>query len=459
MKYAGYAMCCLICYRTIDHYVSKCLEKPDDWDIKNEIQGTELAAGYMRKKGKGGIDAWSKRFIVIDKNRLIYYDTHNRRVQKGEIVLVGCSAVITPHRLEEHKKFYFTISHPTCSDREFYCKSAMRRAQWLKTINDVSTKLKATGFYGKLEKLGGTRKNSWQERWCVCAWDSMDYFEKAGDTKTRGDLKLQGATINIVERSDREFCFDVVVDGVEIKTTLFGYSKSNKTYTFAAPSQMELEQWVDVLETAAVSTNSLYGLGLGASPEGKGSDGGGGRGGGSGIPGIEMVTNPMAVAAPTRSQDSDKKEERLSIDSDEGIRDESLTSIDLRASSVSAISAAGAAGAASNILMEGYLEKKSKNSFAFGAWQARWFIIDQSSLRYFKHKTDLRDGNDEKGTIKLSSIIMEKGINLDASNPCIVYFLVIEGNRKYELRAQSHEDATSWKVGITDAVERYKATV
>ena len=72
LKYGGLAIACLIVKHKIEKCITKCLEKPDEWDIKEECVGTEIAAGYMRKKAKGS-NTWSKRYIVIDKNKIIYY--------------------------------------------------------------------------------------------------------------------------------------------------------------------------------------------------------------------------------------------------------------------------------------------------------------------------------------------------------------------------------------------------
>ena len=113
----------------------------------------EIAAGYLRKKGKGA-DIWSQRYIVLVKGKLIYYLDQMRDNQKGEIVIAGATAGPSPSRGDEEKKFYFEISHPVCGTREFYAKSDMRRRQWINKINTLATELMLMSHWGTLKKKG-----------------------------------------------------------------------------------------------------------------------------------------------------------------------------------------------------------------------------------------------------------------------------------------------------------------
>jgi hypothetical protein len=90
--------------------------------------------------------------------------------------------------VDSKKKFYFIVSHPECGVREVYTKSKARRLQWMDLINDVSTELSATACFGKLNKQGGMRKNTWQERWCVVAGKALEYFEQATDNQAKGSI-------------------------------------------------------------------------------------------------------------------------------------------------------------------------------------------------------------------------------------------------------------------------------
>ena len=71
-KYAAACAVACIVWRYIDNACTRCFEKGDDWDIESECGMGEIAAGYLRKKGRGA-DVWSKRYIVIVKGKMIYY--------------------------------------------------------------------------------------------------------------------------------------------------------------------------------------------------------------------------------------------------------------------------------------------------------------------------------------------------------------------------------------------------
>ena len=111
-------------------------------------------------------------------------------------------------------------------------------------------------------------------------------------------------------------------------------------------------------------------------------------------------------------------------------------------------------------LIEGYLEKKSNSTFALGAWQRRWFVLDpnEKAICYYKHKLDIRDGTDEKGRILLTSIVIDKGglkgVTQDKKDRCIFSFYVKDNDksRSYDLKAMSLEDASAWVSQLRDAL-------
>lgn len=77
-----------------------------------------------------------------------------------------------------------------CGTREFYAGSKEKRDQWISTINDLSASLRDTAVYGKLFKQGGLAKSSWQERWSICAGNSLDYFEDATENQPKGSIGM-----------------------------------------------------------------------------------------------------------------------------------------------------------------------------------------------------------------------------------------------------------------------------
>lgn len=180
----GGIICC--CWRM---FCCECalFEKKDDWKIDDECRPGERGAGYLYKRAKSSA-IWSKRYFVIKGDKLTYYLERDRLTVKGEIVLAGASAVISTTRPDTKKKFYFNITHPQCGVRELCAKTRARRLQWVERINELSNQITGRTAYGKLLKQGGLSKNIWQERWCICAGASLDYFESATDNQSKGTI-------------------------------------------------------------------------------------------------------------------------------------------------------------------------------------------------------------------------------------------------------------------------------
>jgi len=393
LKYAAYMAICFICIKKIEHKIKKCIEPKDDWDINTECTGTEIAAGYLRKKGKTG-NTWSKRYIVIDKNKIIYYADQVRKLVKGEIVIAGATAANCTTRSDEEKKFYFTIWHPVCGEREFYARTDARRRQWLQKINTASANLIITSTYGTLYKLGGITGSAWQERWCVCAGETLDYFDGPKANQSRGGLAIKKAIIRKTSRADQEFCFEVEADALDNKPkkNIWGGIKPNKVYTFAVPTKKEQDRWVEVLDLAAKLPEELQ-----TASEGK-EEGG-------------MTENPMLAAG------------------------------------------GGSGGGLGSFLdkpkewpeQEGLLSKKSKNLLT--TWQERFFVLDKESksLKYYLSKADHASGKvEEKGSIPIESIREEKFVLISKVDPSIFVFFVKPKTRKYELKASTPGIAKEW---------------
>jgi hypothetical protein len=55
-------------------------------------------------------------------------------------------------------------------------------------INEAASSLHGRAVYGKLLKQGGLSKNTWQERWCICAGATIDYFDGATDNQCKGSI-------------------------------------------------------------------------------------------------------------------------------------------------------------------------------------------------------------------------------------------------------------------------------
>eukprot|EP01038_Epipyxis_sp_PR26KG_P006542 gene6542-8988_t len=236
----GALICC--CWRTFCCECTIC-EPRDYWTIDDEARAGERGAGWMHKKGKSS-GVWSKRFFVLTDTKLCYYTNNDRLVMKGEIVLAGSRASVCTTRKSKRKEYYLNIIHPQCGSRELYVKTDKRRLQWIDRINDISSALNYKSFYGKLYKQGGMSKSSWQERWCVCAGRSLDYFDKATDNQIKGSIDLLNAKISEFSQKDRKFCF-------QIEGALPG-KKGMKKYVFCFEKEDDRAKWMEVLQKATL---------------------------------------------------------------------------------------------------------------------------------------------------------------------------------------------------------------
>jgi hypothetical protein len=180
----GGLICC--CWRMFCCECTIC-DPRDDWMITKEIRPGERGAGFLYKRAKNSA-VWSKRYCTLTDTKLVYYLERDRNIMKGEIILAGATASMSSSRSNTKKKFFFNISHPQCGVREMYAKTKNRRQQWMEKINDISTELSNSVMYGKLQKQGGVRHNTWQERWCIVSGNTLDYFEQATDNQAKGSI-------------------------------------------------------------------------------------------------------------------------------------------------------------------------------------------------------------------------------------------------------------------------------
>jgi len=231
--------------------VDKCCEKRDDWDIHAECLGTETAAGSLKKSGAMGGLMWSKRYVTIDNNKIICYADQSRQVVKSEIVLVGASAQASTTHADKEKEFYFVVSHPECGTNEFMTRSAMRRAQWMSKINNLSAAITKNSIYGViLKQQGGLFNSGWKERWCVCTGRTLDWYETAADSLPKSGVILTGATIREATKADQKFCIEIEQNPT--KTT----KKSKKKYFFATLAEHDRAKWIEIMQACTVEVEN-----------------------------------------------------------------------------------------------------------------------------------------------------------------------------------------------------------
>lgn len=218
-----------------------CLEPAEDWDITASAGAGELGAGWLYKCGKGTTGTFGKRFFTVTETKLLYYADESRQVVKGEYSLVGASAKVSPTRANARNKFHFILSHPTCGVREFYAKNNVRRSQWIDMINNTATAI-GPSMTGNLLKQGGLGKSTWQERFCICAGRTLDYYESPQDSQPKGSINLVGAKIREFTLKDQKWCVEIVSQGGK---------KGSKKYSFACPSENLRSNWMDQLKRSS----------------------------------------------------------------------------------------------------------------------------------------------------------------------------------------------------------------
>lgn len=329
-------LCGLSCYEF-------CCESNDKWLITDEIRPGEYGAGHLYKKAKSSI-IWSKRYFVLTRTKLLYYQTNERTESKlkGEIVIAGSKASISS-RTSSRNHYYFQIEHRECGTREFYATSRQRMNQWINKINDMSLELNKTTVYGNLSKQGGgLTKTGFQSRWCIVVLNQLDYFEKSDDNQSKGSTNLKGATVKEIIIKGMPHCFEL---------TASSSKKGTKKYVFSASDDLQKKKFMAAItEGASINTSLSVNSDI-----------------------DNVITSPI----------NSKKEiiERGSIEMN--IIKPELTATTSPKNKC------------------GYLEKKSPSMFA--GFQKRHFRIENNKLNYYENETS----NDLKGKISLLNASIE----------------------------------------------------
>lgn len=398
-------------------------EANDDWKIETETRNGERGAGWLYKRGKNAA-VWSKRYFAITETKLIYYMDMDRTVMKGEIVLVGASARESSIRSDAKKKYYFIVSHPQCGSRELCAKSRNRRNQWIQKINDIASELERNGaVYGKLLKQGGLSKNTWQERWCVCAGNTIDYFDNVGDNQSKGCIELLNANIREFTQKDK-VCF-------EISTANPG-KKGSKKYVFSLEREGERTKWSEALKRATLPVNvRLDNASTKSAIENDDDDD------------ISQTSRENSV----NNNNNPMHSKTISVDKDNielaGLepRPQSFTS------SLTSISL--------DKQISGYLFKKSPSAMA--GWQKRFFkTLNNGDIAYFKSEEDANQDKDQKGVILLADIRSDCDIDV---NKKTYEFTIKTTSKNYVLKANFYQEGLDWADSIEVNKMQFQATL
>ncbi|KAM4715110.1 src kinase-associated phosphoprotein 1 [Anableps anableps] len=96
----------------------------------------------------------------------------------------------------------------------------------------------------------------------------------------------------------------------------------------------------------------------------------------------------------------------------------------------------------SNILKQGYLEKKRKDHTFFGSeWQKRWCVLNHTVFYYFGSEKDKQ----QKGSFYISDYSVQLASNLrkdSKKNACFEF--TAPGRRAFQFTASSPQDAREW---------------
>lgn len=250
-KYAVYLAICCFFYKMCERCIGKMCKKRDPWNIQEEVQGAELAAGHVFKPD-GMLGFWGEFYLVVRDGRLILWADQTRTGIRGEYVLAGATAERSATRADEEEKLYFTLTHPDQGVREFYVISEQRREQWLTIINATAASLRNADkvLFGMLFKIGGLTKTTWEERWCVCAGTQLIYYVSKTDDLPGGALYLTGASVRDVQHLGKKHAIEIIQD----KSSPLS-RKKNKKYLFATESHGAQTQWLEVLRRNTTSAD------------------------------------------------------------------------------------------------------------------------------------------------------------------------------------------------------------
>ena len=387
-KYAVYLAICCFFYKMCERCIGKMCKKRDPWNIQEEVQGAELAAGHVFKPD-GMLGFWGEFYLTLRDGRLILWADQTRTGIRGEFVLAGATAERSATRADEDDKLYFTVTHPDQGVREFYVISEQRREQWLTIINATAGTLRNADkvLFGMLFKIGGLTKTTWEDRWCVCAGPNLVYYVNKTDDYPGGILHLPGASVRDVQHLGKKYAIEIIQD----KSSPLS-RKKNKKYLFATESQGQQMQWLAVLRRNTADEVQEAG-GVGA-----------------------VVANPLLAAAGGGVQ----------------------------MSGTGGGAAEGEVGSQRpTSKMRGPLEKKQKS--VFGGWQKRYFVLEPGErgavkLLYFETQEKADSNGSMKGFVDLSDILPDnKPKRLDATE----LTFTCKG-KLYTLRAPTPQDRDEW---------------
>jgi len=300
-KYALYLAACCVVYKACEKCCNKMCAARDPWVITDEAVGGELGAGPVYKVD-GMLGFWTERYMVIKDGKIILYSDVSRTSIKAEYVLAGASAERCATHVDEDAKFYFNLVHPEQGVREFYVISEPRRAQWMDLLTHQGQAANNGALFGTILKIGGITKSTWEERWCICAGPTLDYFGKKTDDLPMGSLWLFGANVRETSARGKKYCIEIIQDASARESR-----KGKKKYLFALETEGQQLQWLEALQRRTSKDEVINPL-----QEGAAAGGGAAAGAGAGAEGNgETVTQPDLPKTLKMRSYLEKKGKRL----------------------------------------------------------------------------------------------------------------------------------------------------
>ena len=102
---------------------------------------------------------------------------------------------------------------------------------------------------GHFEEERGLIAEVWQPRWCCCNSESLDYFDAATDSKSKGSIDIRAAILKPSAHEHYPYCIEI--EQRAPSKGRFGQNKTGKVYYFAAESQHERDKWISMMLSSA----------------------------------------------------------------------------------------------------------------------------------------------------------------------------------------------------------------
>jgi hypothetical protein len=199
-----------------------------------------VKAGYLQKKGGGKRRAnWSKRWFVLERNKISYYTNSDKKTLKGSLridesccVVVGAPGIETRRSSDRQENLLFSLVTPsrTLLLTAFSTEDAR---DWMRALDMVAKLIhpppsaEAANFdppvlsaadgaagvvekssthvqEGFLEKLGGTGHMIWQKRWFILTKDkTLLWYASSRSREHRNSAMLAPTGLRLDESTMR----------------------------------------------------------------------------------------------------------------------------------------------------------------------------------------------------------------------------------------------------------------